>query len=97
MDPERVGRSITVIVEVHAECTNTATVAAFRKALSSPEVQQYYYVTDEVDFILTPSVAAMTEYKALARRLFNDNDDIKWHRTAVVLNRVKMGLEVPLD
>lgn len=97
VDPERVGKPITVIVEVHAERTNTAAVAALKKALSGPEVQQCYYVTGEADFVLILNVATMTEYEALARRLFDDNDNIKWYHTAVVLNRVKVGLEVPLD
>ncbi|MZQ21805.1 AsnC family transcriptional regulator, partial [Escherichia coli] len=48
------------------------------------------------DFVLILNVATMTEYEALARRLFDDNDNIKWYHTAVVLNRVKVGLEVPL-
>ncbi|CAJ0722343.1 MULTISPECIES: Lrp/AsnC family transcriptional regulator [Ralstonia] len=97
VDPERVGKPITGIVEVHAERTNTAAVAALKKALSGPEVQQCYYVTGEADFVLILNVATMTEYEALARRLFDDNDNIKWYHTAVVLNRVKVGLEVPLD
>jgi Lrp/AsnC family leucine-responsive transcriptional regulator len=96
VDPERVAKPITVIVEVHAERTNTAAMVALKKALSGPEVQQCYYVTGEADFVLILNVATMTEYEALARRMFDDNDNIKWYRTAVVLNRVKVGLEVPL-
>ena len=96
VDPERVAKPITVIVEVHAERTNTAAMVALKKALSGPEVQQCYYVTGEADFVLILNVATMTEYEALARRMFDDNDNIKWYRTAVVLNRVKVGLEVSL-
>ena len=97
VDPERVAKPITLIVEVHAKETNTAAATALKKAFSGPEVQQCYYVTGEADFVLVMNVSTMTEYEALACRLFDENDNIKWYRTTVAMSRVKVGLEVRLD
>lgn len=97
VDPTKVGQAITIFVEVEVVSETAALLdAAKREFSAAPEVQQCYYVTGEADFVLILNVATMTEYEALARRLFDDNDNIKWYRTAVVLNRVKVGLEVPL-
>ena len=62
--------------------------------LSGPEVQQCYYVTGDADFMLVITVATMAEYEALARRLFDDNKNVKWFRTIVVMDRVKAGMTV---
>ncbi len=38
----------------------------------------------------------MSEYEALTRRLFFDNSNVKKFRTFVAMDRVKVGLAVPL-
>lgn len=60
------------------------------------EVQQCYYVTGEADFILVVSVRAMGDYEALTRRLFFQNNNVKRFRTFVSMDRVKVGLSIPL-
>lgn len=59
-------------------------------------MQQCYYVTGEVDFVLVLNVANMQEYQDLAGRLFAENPNVKWFKTLVALDRVKVGLEVPV-
>ncbi|TIO55284.1 MAG: Lrp/AsnC family transcriptional regulator, partial [Mesorhizobium sp.] len=61
-----------------------------------PEVQQCYYVTGEADFILVVTVATMADYEALTRRLFFENNNVRRFRTFVAMDRVKVGLEVPV-
>jgi DNA-binding Lrp family transcriptional regulator len=39
----------------------------------------------------------MQEYEALARRLFAENPNVKWFKTIVALDRVKVGLEIPCE
>jgi len=63
---------------------------------SCPEVQQCYYVTDDFDFMLVLTVSCMAEYENLAQRLFRDNRNITWFHTTVVMDRVKVGLSVPI-
>lgn len=95
VDPNAVGRPITIIVEVMAERTSIEALEAMKAHFRVPEVQQCYYVTGEVDFVLVLTVASMQEYQALARRLFAENTNVTWFKTIVALDRVKVGLEVP--
>ncbi|WP_287063823.1 Lrp/AsnC family transcriptional regulator [Pantoea sp.] len=95
VDPTAVGRPITIIVEVMAERTSIEALEAMKAHFAVPEVQQCYYVTGEVDFILVLTVASMKEYQTLARRLFAENSNVTWFKTIVALDRVKVGLDVP--
>jgi Lrp/AsnC family leucine-responsive transcriptional regulator len=97
VDPDLVGQVITLLVEVRAERAQTADLDALKASFSGPEVQQCYYVTGEGDFMLVLTVRSMSEYEALANRLFHDNPGVKWFRTIVVMGRVKVGLAVSLS
>jgi len=70
--------------------------AAKREFAAAPEVQQCYYVTGEADFMLVILVPTMSTYEALTRRLFFGNNNVKKFRTFVAMDRVKVGLAVPL-
>ncbi|MCW2270975.1 Leucine-responsive regulatory protein [compost metagenome] len=96
IDPEKVGQVITLMVEVHADRTQSADLQVMKQAFSGPEIQQCYYVTGDADFMLVLTVASMGEFQALTQRLFHDNPNVKWFRTIVVLERVKSTLHVPL-
>jgi DNA-binding Lrp family transcriptional regulator len=97
VDPARVGRPITIVVEVHVESERLDLLDAAKKSFSSaPEVQQCYYVTGDADFVLIVTVASMGDYEALTRRLFFGNHNVKRFRTLVVMDRIKTGLAVPL-
>ncbi|MCK9798175.1 AsnC family transcriptional regulator [Pseudomonas chlororaphis] len=95
VDPTQVGKPITIVVEVMTERTSIDAMEAMKKHFAVPEVQQCYYVTGEADFVLIVNVATMQEYQALARRLFAENANVKWFKTMVALDRLKVGLEVP--
>lgn len=96
IDPNKIGRVITIVVEVHAERTQAPDLDAMKKALSGPEIQQCYYVTGDADFLLVLTVADMDEFQSIARRLFYGNSNVKWFRTIVVMDRVKSTLHVPV-
>lgn len=97
VDPARVGRPITIIVEVGIENERLDLLDAAKKSFSAaPEVQQCYYVTGDADFVLVITVASMAEYEALTRRLFFENHNVKRFRTLVVMDRIKTGLAVPV-
>lgn len=78
-----------------AERTSIEALEAMKAHFAVPEVQQCYYVTGEVDFVLVLTVASMNEYQTLARRLFAENSNVTWFKTIVALDRVKVGLNVP--
>ncbi|MEO5760151.1 MAG: Lrp/AsnC family transcriptional regulator [Mesorhizobium sp.] len=97
IEPAAVGQPITIFVEVELESERAELIdAAKRQFSAAPEVQQCYYVTGEADFILIITVADMSEYEALTRRLFFDSNNVRKFRTFVAMDRVKVGLTVPL-
>lgn len=97
VDPAKVGQPITIFVEVEVVSETTELIDAAKAEFSAtPEVQQCYYVTGEADFILVVVVATMADYEALTRRLFFGNNNVKRFRTFVAMDRVKVGLTVPL-
>ena len=95
VDPEKVGLPLTIIVEVELVSESTEEIDAIKKRLfSTPEVQQCYYVTGEVDIVLVMLVGSMTEYEELSRALFIENEAVRKFRTFVSMDRVKSKLEV---
>ena len=97
VNPDRVGRPLTIVVEVELERERASLVDAVKRRFAdAPEVQQCYYVTGEADFVLVVTVATMAEYEALTRRLFFAEENVRRFRTLVALDRVKVGLAVPV-
>ncbi|PSH70162.1 AsnC family transcriptional regulator [Phyllobacterium brassicacearum] len=97
LDPAAVGQSITIFVEIEVISETAAQIEdAKREFAAAPEIQQCYYVTGEADFILVIVVPNMGDYEALTRRLFFGNSNVKRFRTFVAMDRVKVGLHVPL-
>ena len=97
VDPARLGRPITVVVEVHVESERLDLLDAVKRSFRDcPDVQQCYYVTGEADFVLVMAVASMGHYDTLSRKLFFGNANVKRFRTLVVLDRVKVSLAVPV-
>lgn len=98
VDPASVGQAITIFAEVTLVSESTELIDAAKRAfLAAPEVQQCYYVTGEADFMLVILVPSMAAYEALTRRMFFQNGNIRRFRTSVVMDRVKVGLAVPID
>jgi DNA-binding Lrp family transcriptional regulator len=97
VDPAKLGRAIGLVVEVSIESERLDLLdAAKARFAAAPEVQQCYYVTGETDFVLIVTVADMTEYQALTRRLFFADGNVKSFRTHVVMDRVKTGGAIPV-
>jgi DNA-binding Lrp family transcriptional regulator len=97
VDPGTVGPLLTIFVEIELFSETTDQIDAAKRTFTSvPEVQQCYYVTGEADFVLVIVVPSMAAYEALTRRLFFGNNNVKRFRTFVVMDRVKVGLTVPV-
>lgn len=92
-----VGRPMTFVVEVEMERERTDLLDEFRRSmLALDDVQQCYYVTGHADFILVVTSTDMTAYEEFSRRVFNDNPNIRRFHSNVVIDRVKVGLQVPI-
>jgi Lrp/AsnC family transcriptional regulator, leucine-responsive regulatory protein len=98
VDPPSVGQLITILVEVQVESERIDLLDAAKISFAAaPEVQQCYYVTGDADFILVVTVPSMSVYEAFTRRLFFENSNVKRFRTLVVMDRVKVGLSIPIS
>lgn len=96
--PEYVGTPLTIVVNVTVESEVIAELDAMRERfLNCPQVQQCYYVTGDVDFVLIVAVRDMTEYTALTRSLFFESGNVRSFRTFVAMQRVKVSLHVPVS
>jgi Lrp/AsnC family leucine-responsive transcriptional regulator len=95
--PEYVGTPLTIIVHVLVENEAIQQLDAMRERfLRCPQVQQCYYVTGEVDFILIIAARDMGEYEGLTRSLFFEGGNVRHFRTFVAMRRVKVSLCVPV-
>ncbi|WP_206244385.1 Lrp/AsnC family transcriptional regulator [Novosphingobium terrae] len=98
VEASAVGMAITSIVEVHLTDERASTVDA-AKALfrAAPEVQQCYYVTGGISFVVVILAADMVAYEAITRRLFAQNEAVASYRSLIALDRVKFGalMQVP--
>lgn len=97
VDPAAVALPITIIVEVQIADERYDLLNAIKRSfLEASEVQQCYQVTGEADFVLVVVVASMSDYQALSRRLFHDNPNVTKFKSLVTMDRVKIGLSLPL-
>lgn len=98
VDAARVGRPISIIVEVAVQNERLDLLDAVkRRFIACPAVQQVYYVTGESDFVLVIQVADMAEYERLTRELFFAESNVKSFRTMVAMERSKVSLAVNLE
>ncbi|AOJ42464.1 hypothetical protein WJ23_31905 [Burkholderia lata] len=98
LNPDALGTRITVIAHVSAENEAIELLDEMRVRFEACEqVQQCYYVTGDVDFILILCCRDMAEYTALTRSLFFAEGNVKSFRTFVAMERVKTTLNVPIE
>lgn len=95
LNPAAVGREMTILVEVLLERENRAHLDAFKRRMrEAPCVQQCYYTTGEADFLLILTVRDIREYEAFTQEHFFDVSNVSRFKTAVVMDRVKVSLDV---
>lgn len=95
IDPKAVGLPLTIVVEVELREETAGRIDEIKRGFQeAPEIQQCYYVTGEVDFILIVIVGDMSEYEDLTQRMFFPNANIKKFRTFVAMDRTKSSLRL---
>lgn len=95
VDTHAVAMTITSIVEVQMVNEHQQTADAARMLFNAtPEVQQCYYVTGGISFVLVIVAPDMPAYEALTRHLFNANEAVASFRSLIALDRVKTGCEI---
>jgi Lrp/AsnC family transcriptional regulator, leucine-responsive regulatory protein len=97
VSPDAVGLPVTCIVNVDLDRETSSDLDRFgRKMATCAEVQQCYYVTGVADFVLVVVTADMRRYETFTREHLLDDPNVKSFTTMVVLDRMKVGLAVPL-
>lgn len=95
LSPAKLGREMTIIVEVILERESRAHLDAFkRKMRQAACVQQCYYTTGEADFVLILTVQDIHEYEQFTQENFFDESNISRFKTSIVMDRVKATLDV---
>ena len=98
ISPKAIGYTMTFLVLVELERERIDQIDAFRrKAKAEPQVQQCYYITGEADFALIALAKDMDDFQLLTQRLFFEDTNVKRFRTSVVMDRTKVGMNVPLE
>ncbi|MES0869001.1 Lrp/AsnC family transcriptional regulator [Pseudovibrio sp. SCP19] len=95
VDPAMVGLPITIFVEVELVSELPTDIDAAKQIFrDAPEVQQCFYVTGEIDFVLVVVVESMSAYEEFTRRIFFKNGNIKKFKTFVSMDPIKTGVKV---
>jgi Lrp/AsnC family leucine-responsive transcriptional regulator len=98
VDPDKVGRAIVAFVGVELDRQREDVLAAFERKMSAePEVQQCYFVSGEIDYLLVVTCGDMEAYNAFARRVLANEHNIKRFRTSFNLSRVKYETKLRLE
>ncbi|MCE8006101.1 Lrp/AsnC family transcriptional regulator [Aestuariivita sp.] len=95
LSPTKLGRELTVIVGVVLERESRMHLDSFKRRMrQAKEVQQCYYSTGEADFILVVTVADIKEYEAFTQEYFFDESNVGRFTSSVVMDRVKVSLDI---
>ncbi len=87
--------TIIVTIELKQGCNNG--IDEFKKRMkNNKNVQQCYYVAGDSDFIVIITARNMLEYEKLTKALFFFDENIKKFQSNVVMDNVKLGLEIPV-
>lgn len=97
VDAEKVGAGVTFIVGLQVEKERQDLLHSLRRWCKREIwIQQAYYVTGDVDFVLVVSTPDMAKFEALMQRLLRENPNVRRFDTNVAMSVLKQGLFVPV-
>lgn len=95
ISPDKIGASLTAIVEITLDRQSEESQAAFEKTVATePAVLQCYRVSPGPDFVLVTHVADMPAYHALAHRLFTAQHNVRNVRSYFTIHRSKFDTKI---
>ena len=98
VDPVKVGKGLTMIIEVVLAQENLETLNRFKETMRKhPQVMQCYYITGDKDFVLIVCVRDMTEFELFQNEHCIENPAVDRFSTSVVVDPVKVGLSIAVD
>ena len=97
LSPERLGASLTAIVEVSLDRQGAEHLAAFEaRAVQEAAVLHCHRVAPGPDFVLVVHAADMPAYHALVQRLFTDDANVRNVKAFFSVHRAKFETRVLL-
>lgn len=97
VNTDAIGKRMTFIVGVKVDFGQKAEVNALQKRLlADPRTQQAYYVTGEVDLILTVVVHDMQDYDDYSKTLLLASPAMLRFQSNVVIEGLRVSLEIAL-
>ena len=90
LNPEKVGTSLTAIIEITLDVQTAEAYDEFEMAIQAvPEVLQCYRVSPGPDFIVIAQLRDMPAYHAMAHRVFTSQANVRNVRTFFSVKRAK--------
>ncbi|MCP1199489.1 Lrp/AsnC family transcriptional regulator [Notoacmeibacter sp. MSK16QG-6] len=97
LDPAKVNAAVTVFVSIRTNSHSVEWLKRFAEVISSfPEVQEFYRMSGDVDYLLRVVVPDIAAYDAFYRRLI-EKIEISDVSSAFAMERIKYTTELPLD
>lgn len=95
LNPDAVGKRMTFIVGVKVDYGKKGEVnSLIKRLLADSRTQQMYYVTGEVDYLLTVIVHDMQDYDAYSKTLLLASPAVLRFQSNVVIEGLRVGLEM---
>jgi Lrp/AsnC family leucine-responsive transcriptional regulator len=95
--PEKIGSSLTAIVEITLDVQAAENLTAFEEAMvHEPAVLQCYRVSTGPDFVVIAQVPDMPAYHALVHRVFTAHANVRNVRTFFSVHRAKFETRVDI-
>ncbi|WP_372782921.1 Lrp/AsnC family transcriptional regulator [Phenylobacterium sp.] len=98
LDPQMVGKSLFVFIEVVLERQGEGVQSDFESRMEkTDEVMQCYMVSGHADFIVVVQVSDMNAYHRFVRSVLTNDPNIRNFRSLFAMNRSKFRTEINLD
>ena len=95
VDPQAVGKSLTVVVNIELESERLDLIDAFKRDMrSAPEVTQCYMVTGDADFVIVVVVEDVAAFETFTKERLYANPNIRKFQSMIMLDRVKFEARV---
>jgi len=90
LDPEKIGRPLSVIVEVNLDQHDDEKIETFSRHLAQlPEVTDAYLTTGEYDYVIIAAVENTEDYESFLRKRLLKFPGIRHARSTFCLRRLK--------
>lgn len=97
LDPEEIGLTVNVFIQVSLERQAEAALDRFESAVARlPEVMECYLMTGTADYLLRVVVAGLPELEEFIVKRISRIDSIASIRSSIALKRVKYHTAFPL-